>query len=155
MRNNQYLRLKDIWGGLLLFIISISLCGCSQSAKSEREIIADLQQNPAFISETVKIRDYEIIKRQTRRNNYSDLVYLTVYVNEDKFKCTFSYIMEYTLYNDGWILENVTQYLDGPWSIDGLSSDQLSSDVTDNDFYFDDYILEIEDSEILNEGWGL
>lgn len=152
MQNNQYLRRKDIWEGLLLFIMLISLCGCSPSAKNEREIVADLQKNPAFISETVEIDSCEIIKRQTNNDSKSDLVYLTVYVNEDELTCVLSFFMEYTLYNDGWILENVSRYDDGPWSIEGLPINRISSDVINSDFYFNDYALEITDCEILNDG---
>lgn len=149
---NPYSRNKDLWGCLLLLILLISLCGCSPSAKSEREIISDLQQSPAFISETVKIDSCEIIKRQTNNDSKSDLVYLTVYVNEDELTCALSYLMEYVLYNDGWILENVSQYDDGPWIIDGLPIERISSDITSRDSYFSDYTLEVTKCEIVGEG---
>lgn len=154
MRNNQCFKNGVIWGGLFLLIMLLSLCGCSPSAKSEREIIADLQQNPAFISETIKIDDCEIIKRQTDKDSKSDIVYITVYVNEEDLTCELSYVMEYVLYNEGWILENVSRYDDGPWSIEGLPIERISADVTDYDFYFNDYILEVTDCEILNEGYN-
>lgn len=75
MRNNQYLRLKDIWGGLFLFIMLISLCGCSPSAKKDKEIVADLQER-LFSPDDVNVRvtDYEIIKRQTDTNSKTDII---------------------------------------------------------------------------------
>lgn len=152
MQKHQHLSHRDICKGLLLFILLISLCGCSPSAKSEQEIVADLQKSPAFISEAVRIDSCEIIKRQTDPDNKCDLVYLTAYVNEDELKCALSYVMQYALYNDGWILENVSRYDDGPWSIGGLPIDRISSDAISSDFYFSDYALEITDCEILNDG---
>lgn len=153
MRNNKFLKTRAIWGELLLLIMLLTLCGCSPSAKSEKEIIADLQQNPAFISETVTINDCEIIKRQTDKDNKYDLIYLTVYVNEDELKCALSYIMQYTLYNDGWILEYVDQYDNGSWSIEGLPIEKLSSDITVSDNYFSKFGLAVTSCQILNEGY--
>lgn len=60
--------------------------------------------------------------------------------------------MEYTLYNDGWILENVSRYDDGPWSIDGLPIERISSDITNRDSYFNDYALEVTNCEIVGAG---
>lgn len=121
-----------------MVLILILLSGCSPSAKSAKEIIADLQQNPAFLSQTVEIDSYEIIKRQTDKNNNSDLVYIMVTINEEKLNCTLSYIMQYILYNDGWILESVERYEDGPWSISGLTEEQVLMDIQEKDEFFKD-----------------
>lgn len=140
---------RGIWGVLLLLILLISLCGCSQSAKSEREIIEDLQQSPIFISNTVKIDDYTVIKRQTDKNNKSDVVYITVRVSEDELKCTLSYIMQYILYNDGWILESVNRYFDGPWSVGGLTIGHVLEDIQKSDPFFIQYgNLDITEHEV-------
>lgn len=114
---------------VLLFAVLLLLSGCSASAKSEKEIVADLRQSSEFIGEAVKIDDYEIIKRQTDKNNNTDLIYITVTINEDELNCTLSYIMQYILYNDGWKLESVNRYFDGVWSIGGLTTDHILEDI--------------------------
>lgn len=136
MQKDQHVGHRAMWGGLLLLITLISLCGCSPSAKSEKEIIADLRQSPAFISETVKIEKCEIVKRQTNKDSKSDLVYLTVYVNEDDLTCELSYVMEYILYDEGWILESAVRDYDGVWNLGGLSNDRILEDIQKNDPFF-------------------
>lgn len=125
---------------LLLFVAMITLLsGCTEKAKSEKEVIADLQTSEWFISEDFEIDSYEIIKRQTDFDKKSDVVYLTVSVDEPEINCELSYIMQYTLYNEGWLLENVQKYADGIWRIDGLTEDQLISDTVTNDSYFQEW----------------
>ena len=107
-----------------------------------------------FISQNVKISDYEIIKRQTDKKNKSDIIYLTVRTADTNLTCELSYMMQYTLYNDGWVLESVERYADGPWSIEGLSEEQLLEDIQLNDPFFLEYDnLIITDYEVCDEGY--
>ncbi|NBI11347.1 hypothetical protein D1641_15230 [Colidextribacter sp. OB.20] len=132
-------------------LILMSLSGCSKSGKSEKEIINDLQADPVFISADVEISDYKIIKRQTDVENKTDFVYITVHTNAPELTSSLTYELKYELYNEGWILESVMRYYDGPWEFSGLSNEQLLADVKDNDYYFSDWDLDVEDFEIVEE----
>jgi len=142
---------KHTFSGVFLILILVLLSGCSKSGKSENEIINDLQANPVFISKDVEISNYEIIKRQTNVDNKTDLVYITVHTNDPELTCSLSYELKYELYNEGWLLESMMRYYDGPWDFSGLQDKQLLSDIKDSDYYFSDWDLELEDIEITDE----
>lgn len=144
---------KHSLAGIFIILMIMVLSGCSKSGKAEKEILKDLQANPAFIAANVEISDYEIIKRQTDVNNKTDLVYITVYTNDPELTCSLSYKLEYELYNEGWLLESVNRS-DGPWEISGPKEDQLISDIKDYDFYFSDWDLFVQDIEIVDEGYN-
>lgn len=146
MRNSQYAFLS-----ILLILMLTLLTGCSESAKDEKEIIQDLQSNSAFIANDIKISNYEIIKRQTDVNNKTDLVYITVQTNDPELTCSLSYELRYKLYNDGWILESMVRYYDGPWEFSGLTNDQILSDIKSNDYYFENWDLDIQNIEVTSE----
>lgn len=109
---------KCLWL-LVLLIFLIALAGCSPSAKSEKEIVDDLQENSAFFSTggELTITGYDVTKRRTDADNFADIVYLDIYAENDDIDCILSYIMHYELYNDGWILESVERDYEGQWSI--------------------------------------
>lgn len=136
---------------LCAFLSLIILSGCSKPEKSEAEIVKDLQTSPIFISVDVKISNYEIIKRQTNVDDKTDLVYITVQTNDPKLTSSLTFELKYELYNEGWILESVVRYYDGPWEFSGLGEAQLLADIKDNDYYFSDWDLDVVDIEITEE----
>ena len=136
---------------IFLILIFVLLSGCSKAAKSEREILEDLQSNPVFISGDVEISNYEIIKRQTDVDNRTDMVYITVQTDAPELTSSLTYELKYELYNDGWILESMQRYWDGPWEFSGLTDNQLLSDIKSNDFYFEDWFLAVQNFEIIDE----
>lgn len=137
---------------LLVFLL-VFLSGCSDKSKNEAAIIEDLQAHVAFISPTAKINDCEIIKRQTDKDARSDVVYVTVNAESEQLTCTLSFVLRYELYNEGWLLESVNR-TDGPWEISGLNEDQLVSDIENHDYYFSDWSLDVQDVEIVDEGYN-
>lgn len=146
------------WEKYLLYcvmplVLILLTAGCSTPIKSEQDIIADLQTSELFISGTVEICNYEIIKRQTSIDDKEDIVYLTVYTNEPELACELSYIMQYILYNDGWILENIERYYDGPWSIEGLSRAKIVEDIWSADTFIKDY--EARYGPLPTDNWSI
>lgn len=101
-------------GLLLLLILMVS--GCTPSAKSEKEIAEDLQESNYFFR-GVTITDYEIIKRQTNKDEKTDIVYIHVDAGNENLSCSISYQMVYALYNEGWILDEVYEYEPGIWEV--------------------------------------
>lgn len=137
---DQHVQCKYLFSLLIALVSLVFLSGCS-GAKSEKEIVADLQAREEFISNTVKISDYEIIKRQTDSNNKTDLVYITVHTDDPGLTSSLTYELKYELYNEGWILESVMRYYDGPWEFSGLQDEQILADIQNNDYYFSDWVL--------------
>lgn len=94
------------------------LSGCSKSGKSEKEIVQDLQINSFFQDGMdVEITQYNVIKRQTDVDNKSDVVYINVDAENKDFRWNRSYVMTYGLYNEGWILDDITEYNFTEWRI--------------------------------------
>lgn len=142
MNNNQHFRCRHI-GGLLLFLLLISLCGCSPSAKSEKEIIVDLQESLSSSDNTdVKVIDYSIIKRQTDAKNKTDTIYINTTTEDDLVLWKCSYVMTYGLYNEGWVLDEIVGYDEASWTfqpLQGVSDDVIQGyiDIYREDNMFD------------------
>lgn len=145
------------YGLLIIFMPLLAvflLSGCSPKAKSEKEIIADLQESPCFFPEQeVLITDYEIIKRQTDKKNKSDMIYVKIFAENDNITCELSYSMTYALYNEGWILDNVSGYNILDWIITPLQGvdDATIQSVIDsyiNDGTYDSLEITSRDTEL-------
>lgn len=136
---NHFTKYKCFLAMAIILTSLLLLTSCSESTKSEKDIIADLQASDGFISTTAEINGYEIIKRQTDKPNKSDIIYITVEASNPEITCELSYIMQYVLYNEGWILEDVSRYYDGPWRIDGLPNEQVMSDIREYDAFVSEY----------------
>lgn len=105
---------------LLLLILCALLSGCGKAAKGEKAIIQDLQEHPFFVNRTsldAKINDYEVIKRQTDKNNKSDVIYLSINASNDVALWECGCVMTYGLYDEGWILDDVQLYNEMPWVV--------------------------------------
>lgn len=150
---------KRKWSGIVLaLMLALVLCGCGTKEKPEKEVVADLQASRWFISENLEIKSYEITKRQTDVENKKDIIYVTVHTNEPEMTCDLSYVMEYVLYNDGWVLEAVRKDEEGMWSIEGLKEEQLLEDIKQRDGFFsnEENALSIEVSDYkINDTWFL
>lgn len=89
-------------------------CSAAKTVKSEQEIMADLQEKGIpEDNETAVITDLEIIKRQTNAEDKQDLVYVTIQAEAETAKYVRSYQVEYGLYDDGWVLDDVSRFEDG------------------------------------------
>lgn len=121
---------------IILFMFALlSLClvmaGCSSnSGKSEKAIQEDLIEwqipSEAFSTGFQQITDFEILKRQTDPDNKTDLVYVTVTADSETGTFVRSYKLTYSLYNDGWILDDYEDYSEGKYETHAkaLPSDQ-------------------------------
>ena len=152
--------MKRRWNWVLLTLIVLTtfcvLTGCSNTPKNEKGIIEDLKASDQFISSTAEITSCEIIKRKTDTENHTDEVYVTVKGKNDVVSFTLSYMLTYELYNEGWFLEGISQYPDGPFDIQGLPEEQLKEDVINNDPFLsshteDVWNFSIEDYTINSE----
>lgn len=96
---------------ILLTLTILTACG-GPSIKNESEIGKDLIAGDYLSGNNINyiIDDVEIAKRQTDVNNKSDTIYATITAtSEDNLsKLTGEYKIEYGLYNEGWLIDDVT-----------------------------------------------
>lgn len=86
----------------------ILLHGCS-GTKNETELMEDLQSSDAFsLPDGLEAENLSIIKRLT--DDKTDKVYVQIDVQNASFFQTRAYVMDYTCYNEGWMLDNVEEY---------------------------------------------
>lgn len=122
---------------VFLFLIvatMVFLCGCSEKAVDNDQILYDIENYEQFSSLDVDIFDWEIIKRQTSPEDKVDFVYVTVKAANKDYSVVRNYTLTYKLYNDGWLFEKIEKYInpDCPSStapLHGVSWDQVSSDL--------------------------
>lgn len=100
----------------LIMVISIFLLvgimtGCGKRIKNEKELARDLSENSDFyMVEGSEISDLTVIKRLTDETNKTDKVYVSVNVEHEAASKTCAYIMNYTCYNEGWMLDSIEAY---------------------------------------------
>lgn len=112
------MRRKMIWTFVFLFFILISMQGCS-SIKDETELMLDLQSSKAFsVPDGVEVKNLSIIKRLTDEKNKTDKVFIQVDIENTELSQTRAYVMDYTHYNEGWMLDNMEEYWqDDYWTV--------------------------------------
>lgn len=112
------MRKKIVWILVLLFFVLIPLQGCS-TKKNEEDLMLDLRSSKAFsVPDGVEIKNLSVIKRLTDEKNKTDKVYVQVDIENTEFSQTRAYIMDYTLYNEGWMLDSMEEYWeDDYWTV--------------------------------------
>ena len=92
----------------ILFLVLLQGCG---GTKNETELMTDLQSSDAFwLPEGMTADNLSIIKRLTDDQSKTDKVYVQVDVQNEDLYQTRAYVMDYTHYNEGWMLDNVEEY---------------------------------------------
>ena len=102
-------------------------------------------------NEPCVIRQLDIIKRQTLPEQYTDTVYVTIQADSTSVSYIRSYVLTYNLYNDGWILDDVSEYADGPRDALPLAGPEEESAVwycegrgNYDNIYVEDYSVDLE-----------
>lgn len=112
------MRKNLLWSLVPILFIVIFFHGCS-TTKSEIDIFKDLQANSAFsLPHGMEIKEFSIIKRLTDQNQKTDKVYVQIDVENSELSQSRAYVMDYTHYNEGWMLDSVVEYMDEDyWSV--------------------------------------
>lgn len=123
---------------IFLFVCIILLCGCSNTSendldtkgsvditetieesvsnpnapKSEEQMLTDLEDR-SFFEESMILDSLTVIKRQTKQEDRTDVVYVTVKSHNEKVETARSFVLTYNLYNEGWILDDISSYWEG------------------------------------------
>lgn len=97
---------------LITVILIIALCtGCGKKVKNEEELLADLIADSSFyMVEGSEVSDLSVIKRLTDEDNKTDKVYVSINIDHEAATATQAYIMDYTCYNEGWLLDDIEEY---------------------------------------------
>lgn len=96
---------------LVFVLLSVILAGCGNSVKNEKELMDDfLVHADNYLVEGSSISEFSIIKRLTETDNKKDTVYVQLIAEHPAATAYQAFIMHYTLYNDGWKLDNVESY---------------------------------------------
>lgn len=110
---------NTLLGILLIFLFTcVLLYGCNNT-KDETELVEELKGSEAFyLPDGTEIKEFSIIKRLTDEDEKTDKVYIQVDVeNPDIFQSR-AYIMNYTQYNEGWMLDSIEEYWeDNYWAV--------------------------------------
>ncbi len=94
----------------IILLAALLLTSCGNSPKNEESIWQDLKSNnPQLIIANPKKQDYQITKRQTNTDEKTDYVYIDITESNASFSASASYLMTYKLYNEGWLLESVSE----------------------------------------------
>lgn len=98
---------------ILITIVTIFLfTGCGIQPKSEEEIKADIENHYLWKELNITTTDFQIEKRQTNTDAKEDIVYVSMYGENDVSIAEQYYIATYNLYNEGWILDNLERNYD-------------------------------------------
>lgn len=93
-----------------ILICVLLLCSCSTSSvPKDSQLIEDLSAQDQFVFGGT-VSDIEIIKRLTDEEAKTDTVYVTATIDHPNHTTHNSFVMEYVLYNDGWLIEAVDMY---------------------------------------------
>lgn len=127
-------------GFFILFVMVCSvvfLCGCTKAPVSETMILDDITEYLQNSWSVTEINSMEIVKRRTDKSAHLDTVYIKVDYDSENANYVSGYKMEYGLYNEGWILDNVEEcYEDVEWEVHplrGISQEALLSNYLPTD----------------------
>lgn len=109
-------------------VTAFMLAGCgAQRAKSDKEILQELDTGTIqYESQELTIQEIEITDRRTDTDGKKDIVYVSVIADNDVVSCEMSYIAEYSLYDQGWVLDNFSENNRGSWIIKPISAPENS-----------------------------
>jgi len=102
----------------LICLLCISGCkseetgGAKESGVKMSTIRSDLEEYYGYAAMMVETESVDIIKRQTNLEDKEDLIYVSIKGKNEHYEVVRNYKMQYLLYNDGWILEEITEYFD-------------------------------------------
>lgn len=105
----------------VILIATILLCGMAAcgvgkpSVKREEQLIEDLVNAVPMLQTDINVSSLNIIKRQTIESEMCDTVYVEIEGTGAYYDCVLSYVMYYSLYDQGWLLDHAERWYDGNW----------------------------------------
>lgn len=100
----------------LFLLMLLSSCGKAAS-KNNAQIMQDVQRNFSFVLErNLNVKRIEIEKRDTDIANKTDTIYAKISAENQDINCVINVMLEYRLYNDGWLFESIQEYRRSDWT---------------------------------------
>lgn len=137
----------------ILFLLCAAMCllltGCGEKTADEAQLKNDLYSSDIFskyANLNMTITDLEIIKRQTTEADKTDAVWVKVDAASDAIEGTLYFEMDYSLYNDGWLLDSVRDDSTDLWHFTPLSgvSDEMIQQYIPSEATIDDIKIDLE-----------
>lgn len=92
-------------------LMIFSLCGCGgPKPADEAQVQADVEGYEDYAWMEAETTDFEVVRRQTDEDDKTDVAWTTIHGKTDTYTVTRSYEVRYTLYNEGWELDQII-----PW----------------------------------------
>lgn len=100
--------MKKILITILLIILSVfALSACTPSVKSENEMKIDIQNYLNSVGEHVyEVEKLSITDRKTSKKDGTDCVGVDIVATTEYSRGTYSFVLDYKLYDQGWVFEN-------------------------------------------------
>lgn len=123
-------------GTILTMVLALWGCNSKPEAPSESEVEQDLIASFVFASyfntSSPQTSDFVVESRQTAPENNSDKVWVSIRAEDDEKSAELSFLMIYTLYNEGWKLEEITPSKEYGWEfapLQGPSEEVIRTDL--------------------------
>lgn len=117
----------------ILLLCGITACGIGKpSVRKEEQLMEDLVNAVPMLQTDINVSSLNIIKRQTNENEMSDTVYVEIEGTGTYYECVLSYVMYYSLYDQGWLLDYAERWYDGNWyghPTDGVPEDTIRENL--------------------------
>lgn len=101
---------------VFLMLMTIIITGCTASPLSEREMKNDISSNKESLLYESKVSEFEILKRQTNKEDKYDKSTCRVVIDKGNFDSIEYYEIEYEYYDKGgWILNSILPSMKSDW----------------------------------------
>lgn len=137
-------KIKTLGIALVLLVITLLLllAGCGTKTASNKRIQEDLHNSSAFSGFAnclgLEITSLDIQKRQTTKESKVDTIWVEATVESDTVRGVMYYVLTYNLYNDGWLLDTITDDNTENWYFEPLCG---ASDTYINSFLPEDAVI--------------
>ncbi len=115
---------KKMWLLILTVIALALLTGCGVKVASEKQMKEDLYNSNEFARFSnelgMEIIDFDVEKRQTSPGDKLDTAWIKISAKSNAVHGEMYYMMLYKLYNDGWLLEQITDDRTDAWRFEPL-----------------------------------
>lgn len=127
MQNSNYLK-HFLFISLIITTILL-LSACSAETATENEIQNEISIFENFTESNMSINSYSETKRQTDTKNKSDIIWVSIIAQNENAEYRASYILEYTQYNSGWILDNIVREKSSFNALDFVEGEVIKNDI--------------------------
>lgn len=127
---------------ILSIFLSFILSACSSKKASEHDIKAEIVSFENFDELDLVITSYSETKRKTDKKNKSDIIWVSIIAQNDIIEYRGDYKLQYTKYNNGWILDDIICEKCGYSVKEFVDEERIKNDVLEiYGYYIDQYGL--------------